>query len=97
MKSKFSPYMLGRDKKQKTATGLMQDVYYYGVRGKEMKSLRKGRRKKMYYGYGYWAIIFPSVMIVLDVCASGVWFWCGNVRMGVYWLAAAVLTFCVTF
>jgi len=41
--------------------------------------------------------IFPSVLIVLDVCAAVVYACCGDVRHSVYWLSAAVLTTSVTF
>lgn len=41
--------------------------------------------------------IFPTILIILDVAAAigyGVDY---NWRLSVYWLAAAVLTICVTF
>lgn len=41
--------------------------------------------------------VFPMVLIVLDLCAAGVYCWQGDVRHAVYWLAAGVLTLCVTF
>jgi len=41
--------------------------------------------------------IFPIVLIVLDVCAAGVYACIGDVRHAVYWLSAAVLTATVTF
>jgi hypothetical protein len=41
--------------------------------------------------------IFPTVLIVLDVCAAIVYTCLGDVRHAVYWFAAAVLTICVTF
>lgn len=41
--------------------------------------------------------IFPTVLIVLDVCASLPYAWHGNWRMMIYWLAAATLTACVTY
>lgn len=33
--------------------------------------------------------IFPTVLIALDVCAAMPYAWHGNLRMMVYWLAAA--------
>jgi hypothetical protein len=41
--------------------------------------------------------LFPTILLVLDLCASGVCFWHDDWRKGVYWLAAAVLTFVVTY
>ena len=41
--------------------------------------------------------IFPTVLIALDVCASLTYAWHGNLRMMVYWLAAATLTASVTY
>ena len=41
--------------------------------------------------------IFPTVLIVLDVAAALVYAWKGDVRMVIYWLAAAVLTGAVTY
>lgn len=41
--------------------------------------------------------IFPTALIVLDVCASVMCLMDGDVRRGVYWIAAAVLTTSVTF
>lgn len=41
--------------------------------------------------------IFPSTMIVLDLCAAGVYLFGGDVKKAVYWIAAAVLNMCVTF
>lgn len=40
--------------------------------------------------------LFPVILIVLDVCASVVYMCSGDVRRAVYWLAAGVLTLCVT-
>ena len=39
----------------------------------------------------------PIALIVLDICASGVYAYCHDWRKTIYWLAAAVLTSCVTF
>lgn len=44
--------------------------------------------------------LFPTVLIALDVCAACVYAVNGGLsewRMVVYWLSAAVLTFCVTW
>lgn len=41
--------------------------------------------------------LFPTILIVLDICASCPYFMAGDWRKGVYWLAAAVLTTMVTW
>lgn len=41
--------------------------------------------------------LFPSILIVLDVCAAARWGYDGDWRRAIYWLAAAVLTTTVTF
>ena len=41
--------------------------------------------------------LFPTILIVLDIAASTVWFIHGDWRRGVYWIAAAALTFVVTY
>jgi len=41
--------------------------------------------------------IFPTILIVLDVCAALAHVPTGDWRRVVYWLAAAVLTSCVTY
>lgn len=41
--------------------------------------------------------IFPTVLIVLDVLAAIPYAVKGNIRMMIYWLAAATLTACVTY
>lgn len=41
--------------------------------------------------------IFPLVLIVLQCGAAGVYGFGGNIRMTIYWLAAAVLNIVVTF
>lgn len=41
--------------------------------------------------------IFPTLLIVLDVAESIPYAVRGNLRMMVYWLAAATLTACVTY
>lgn len=41
--------------------------------------------------------IFPTVLMVLDIGASVVWFAHGDWRRGLYWAGAALLTFTVTY
>lgn len=41
--------------------------------------------------------IFPSILILLDICASVVYGLNGNTRMVGYWLSAAAITAFVTF
>ena len=41
--------------------------------------------------------LFPTVLIVLDVCAAIPYAAKCNWRMAVYWMAAATLTACVTY
>ncbi len=41
-------------------------------------------------------LVFPLVMICLDVCAAVVYAFDKDIRHTVYWLAAAILTVCVT-
>lgn len=43
------------------------------------------------------AKVFPSVLIVLDICAAVVYAYAGGWRRAVYWVAAAVLTASVTW
>lgn len=40
---------------------------------------------------------FPTCLIILDVCAAGGYAVSGDWRKIGYWLAAAVLTYCVTY
>ena len=40
--------------------------------------------------------IFPIILILLDFGASLVYFCQGDIKRGVYWVAAGVLTVCVT-
>lgn len=40
---------------------------------------------------------FPTILIVLDVCAACAYIPDGNWRRVIYWLAAAVLTTVVTY
>ncbi len=41
--------------------------------------------------------VFPTVLIALDVCAAMGYLPTGNWRMGLYWLAAGLLTYVVTW
>lgn len=41
--------------------------------------------------------IFPTILIALDVCAAMPYAIKCNWRMMIYWLAAAMLTACVTY
>jgi len=41
--------------------------------------------------------LFPTILIILDVCAAGVYLCNGDVRKTVYWIAAAALTTAVTY
>jgi hypothetical protein len=43
------------------------------------------------------AKLFPTILIVLDVLAAVMYLPSGDWRHVVYWLAAAVLTFTVTY
>jgi len=40
--------------------------------------------------------VFPIILIILDMAASITYCFYFNWKMSVYWLAAAVLTICVT-
>ena len=40
---------------------------------------------------------FPTILIVLDVCAAIAYGYAGNWRRAVYWMAAAILTTTVTW
>lgn len=42
-------------------------------------------------------LIFPSILIVLDVCAAIAYACNGDIRKVIYWAAAAVLSAAVTF
>jgi hypothetical protein len=42
-------------------------------------------------------IIFPIVLTTLDICAGATYFISGDWKRGIYWLAAATLTLCITF
>lgn len=41
--------------------------------------------------------IFPVSLIILDVCAAGVYLFGGDIKKAIYWIAAAILNICVTF
>lgn len=41
--------------------------------------------------------IFPIILIILQMCASIVYVMHGDIRMFIYWAAAAVLNMAVTF
>jgi len=41
--------------------------------------------------------IFPTILIILDVCAAIGYVPTGDWRKIIYWLAAAALTYCVTY
>jgi hypothetical protein len=41
--------------------------------------------------------LFPSILILLNIGAAVVYGFNGDVRKCIYWIAAAVLTACVTF
>jgi hypothetical protein len=56
----------------------------YFVRG-----VKKIRKTKM-------EMVFPMILIVIDLCASAVYAMQADWRRTVYWFAAAVLTLCVT-
>lgn len=41
--------------------------------------------------------LFPTLLIILDICAACAYIPTGDWRKVAYWLAAAILTFCVTY
>lgn len=41
--------------------------------------------------------LFPTLLIVLDICAALAYVPSGDWRKVIYWLAAAILTTCVTY
>ncbi len=41
--------------------------------------------------------VFPTILIVLDLCAALVYACAGDIRRMIYWVAAATLTLCVTY
>jgi hypothetical protein len=59
------------------------------IKMKEMKGMMVMRLTKQQ--------IFPTLLIVLDVCAALAYVPVCDWRKSVYWLAAAVLTYVVTY
>jgi len=45
----------------------------------------------------FWTRFFPTILIVLDLCAAVMWLWASDWRRATYWVAAAILTATVTF
>lgn len=41
--------------------------------------------------------IFPLILIVIDVLAAIVYFYHKDIKKGIYWIAAAILSITVTF
>jgi hypothetical protein len=41
--------------------------------------------------------VFPICLITLNLCASVTYLIGGDIKRSIYWIAAAVLTACVTF
>ena len=41
--------------------------------------------------------IFPLVLIIIDIVAGAIYFCQGDVKRAIYWVAAATLTYTVTF
>ena len=41
--------------------------------------------------------IFPLLLIIIDVLAAIVYFYQKDIRKGIYWIAAAILSVTVTF
>lgn len=42
-------------------------------------------------------LIFPTILIILDLFAAMVYAHDFNIRLTIYWFAAAILTACVTY
>jgi len=40
--------------------------------------------------------VFPIILIILDFSASIVYFAHGDIRLGIYWMAAGILTTSIT-
>jgi len=40
---------------------------------------------------------FPTIQIVISLCAALGYFWTGDIRRGIYWIAAGILTATVTY
>ncbi|MFI4911150.1 MAG: hypothetical protein ACIAQZ_05730 [Sedimentisphaeraceae bacterium JB056] len=58
---------------------------------------RKGAGKLYRVNVMKYEKLFPTILILLDLCAAIGYMPCGDWRKVVYWIAAAVLTFCVTY
>ncbi len=43
------------------------------------------------------AKVLPTVLIIIDLCASIPYAFAGDWRRFIYWIAAGVLTTCVTY
>lgn len=41
--------------------------------------------------------LLPILLIIIDFCAAIVYLIKGDIKHGIYWIAAGVLTCCVTF
>ncbi len=41
--------------------------------------------------------LFPSILIALDIAAAIVYAVSGDLKRAIYWIAAAILTACVTY
>lgn len=41
--------------------------------------------------------LFPTILMVLDLCAAAVWLAHGEPKKALYWTCAAVLTWSVTY
>jgi hypothetical protein len=41
--------------------------------------------------------LFPAILIILDIGAAIVYFIAGDMRRGIYWTAAAILTMSITY
>lgn len=41
--------------------------------------------------------LFPTCLIIINLCSAVVWACHGDWRKAVYWLAAAVLNFVITY
>ncbi|MFA6688842.1 MAG: hypothetical protein WCS18_05120 [Sphaerochaetaceae bacterium] len=41
--------------------------------------------------------VFPTILIGLDFATAIVWFWNGDARKVIYWIAAGVLSITVTW
>ena len=41
--------------------------------------------------------IFPTILMILDICAALIWFANNDWRKGIYWIAAAILTCSITY